>query len=137
MNTMASKPKSTRISNQQLFAIRSSKSLKTMSSIWTEGLAMPLCMVCSVPNSIKFSWAMITDKDIGYYLRSVGAFNMIALLSCTALYSFFSIFPQYWLKWWTESKTANDTFYMLGYLVLSMVAWASTSTMLWYVDYLG
>ncbi|THV64642.1 hypothetical protein D6D28_09754 [Aureobasidium pullulans] len=67
----------------------------------------------------------------GYYLRSVGAFNMIALLSCTALYSFFSIFPQYWLKWWTESKTANDTFYMLGYLVLSMVAWASTSTMLW------
>ncbi|KEQ84925.1 hypothetical protein M438DRAFT_317897 [Aureobasidium pullulans EXF-150] len=67
----------------------------------------------------------------GYYLRSVGAFNMIALLSCTALYSFFSIFPQYWLKWWTESKTASDTFYMLGYLVLSMVAWASTSTMLW------
>ncbi|THY04281.1 hypothetical protein D6D03_03793 [Aureobasidium pullulans] len=67
----------------------------------------------------------------GYYLRSVGAFNMVALLSCTALYSFFSIFPQYWLKWWTESKTANDTFYMLGYLVLSMVAWASTSTMLW------
>ncbi|THY47850.1 hypothetical protein D6C97_07847 [Aureobasidium pullulans] len=67
----------------------------------------------------------------GYYLRSVGAFNMIALLSCTALYSFFSIFPQYWLKWWTESKTVNDTFYMLGYLVLSMVAWASTSTMLW------
>jgi ATP-binding cassette subfamily C (CFTR/MRP) protein 1 len=66
-----------------------------------------------------------------YYLQSVGAMNMLALLTCTALYSFFSIFPHYWIKWWTEAETRKDVFYMLGYLLSSTIAWASTSTMLW------
>jgi ATP-binding cassette subfamily C (CFTR/MRP) protein 1 len=66
-----------------------------------------------------------------YYLQSVGAMNMLALLTCTALYSFFSIFPHYWIKWWTEAETRKDVFYMLGYLISSTIAWASTSTMLW------
>ncbi|KAH0342407.1 P-loop containing nucleoside triphosphate hydrolase protein, partial [Aureobasidium melanogenum] len=66
-----------------------------------------------------------------YYLRSVGVVNMLALLSCTALYSFFSAFPHYWIKWWTQAGATNYTFYMLGYLLCSTVAWASTSSMLW------
>jgi ATP-binding cassette subfamily C (CFTR/MRP) protein 1 len=66
-----------------------------------------------------------------YYLRSVGATNMLALLTCTALYSFFSIFPHYWIKWWTESGAGKDISYMLGYLLSSTIAWASTSSMLW------
>jgi ATP-binding cassette subfamily C (CFTR/MRP) protein 1 len=66
-----------------------------------------------------------------YYLQSVGAANMLALLMCTALYSFFSIFPHYWIKWWTEAETRKNVFYMLGYLLSSTIAWASTSTMLW------
>jgi ATP-binding cassette subfamily C (CFTR/MRP) protein 1 len=66
-----------------------------------------------------------------YYLRSVGAANMLALLTCTALYSFFSIFPHYWIKWWTEAGSDKDVFYMLGYLLSSTIAWASTSGTLW------
>ncbi|KAG9672583.1 P-loop containing nucleoside triphosphate hydrolase protein, partial [Aureobasidium melanogenum] len=66
-----------------------------------------------------------------YYLRSVGVVNMLALLSCTALYSFFSAFPHYWIKWWTQAGATKNTFYMLGYLLCSTVAWASTSSMLW------
>ncbi|KAI5249895.1 hypothetical protein E4T43_00647 [Aureobasidium subglaciale] len=67
----------------------------------------------------------------GYYLQSVGTSNMLALLACTALYSFSSIFPQYWLKWWTEAGTTNDTFYIFGYLALSTIAWISTSAQMW------
>jgi ATP-binding cassette subfamily C (CFTR/MRP) protein 1 len=66
-----------------------------------------------------------------YYLRSVGAGNMLALLICTALYSFFSIFPHYWIKWWTEAGASKDVFYMLGYLLSSTIACASTSGTLW------
>jgi ATP-binding cassette subfamily C (CFTR/MRP) protein 1 len=66
-----------------------------------------------------------------YYLRSVGVSNMLALLTCTALYSFFSIFPHYWIKWWTEAGAGKDVFYMLGYLLSSTIAWASTSGTLW------
>ncbi|KAH0160254.1 P-loop containing nucleoside triphosphate hydrolase protein, partial [Aureobasidium melanogenum] len=66
-----------------------------------------------------------------YYVLSVGAMNMLALLSCTALYSFFSIFPHYWLKWWTQAGAMKDIYYMLGYLICSTIAWASTSSMLW------
>lgn len=66
-----------------------------------------------------------------YYVLSVGAMNMLALLSCTALYSFFSIFPHYWLKWWTQAGATKDIYYMLGYLICSTIAWASTSSMLW------
>lgn len=66
-----------------------------------------------------------------YYLRSVGATNMLALLTCTAFFSFFSIFPQYWIKWWTEARAGKDVFYMLGYLLSSTIAWAATSGTLW------
>ncbi|KAI4717098.1 hypothetical protein E4T48_06687 [Aureobasidium sp. EXF-10727] len=66
-----------------------------------------------------------------YYLGSVGGLNMLALLACTALYSFFSIFPHYWLKWWTQAGATKSTLYMLGYFFSSTVAWASTSSMLW------
>jgi ATP-binding cassette subfamily C (CFTR/MRP) protein 1 len=66
-----------------------------------------------------------------YYFQSVGVANMLALLACTALYSFFSIFPHYWIKWWTESENGKDVFYMLGYLSSSAIAWAATSGTLW------
>ncbi|KAH0123005.1 P-loop containing nucleoside triphosphate hydrolase protein, partial [Aureobasidium melanogenum] len=66
-----------------------------------------------------------------YYLQSVGVMNMLSLLSCTALYSFFSAFPQYWLKWWMQAGATKDIFYMLGYLICSTIAWVSTSSMLW------
>ncbi|KAI4737758.1 hypothetical protein E4T50_11749 [Aureobasidium sp. EXF-12298] len=66
-----------------------------------------------------------------YYFQSVGLPNMLALLTCTALYSFFSIFPHYWIKWWTEAGARKDVFYMLGYLLSSAIAWAATSGTLW------
>lgn len=93
--------------------------------------------------SVKESKLAIEDDDIDidrgsgdasvyrYYLQSVGAMNMLALLGCTALYSFFSAFPHYWLKWWTQAGDARDVLYMLGYLLWAAIAWASTSTMLW------
>lgn len=41
------------------------------------------------------------------------------------------IFPQYWLKWWTEADGANMWFYVGGYALLSFTAWLSTSMITW------
>ncbi|WKT45217.1 AAA ATPase domain [Fusarium oxysporum f. sp. vasinfectum] len=63
----------------------------------------------------------------GYYLRAVHPRNFFLLLTCTASYSFFVIFPQYWLQKWTESPGSQTKFYIGGYLILSLLAWAATN----------
>ncbi|KEQ92274.1 hypothetical protein AUEXF2481DRAFT_47927 [Aureobasidium subglaciale EXF-2481] len=98
---------------------------KTQSSLVTEQ------KLATIDNELDVDRRPGDMSVYGYYLRSVGISNMLALLVCTALYSFFSIFPQYWLKWWTEAGTTNDTFYTFGYLALSTIAWISTSAQMW------
>ncbi|SCO78296.1 related to multidrug resistance protein [Fusarium oxysporum] len=63
----------------------------------------------------------------GYYLRAVYPRNFFLLLTCTASYSFFVTFPQYWLQKWTESPDSQTQFYIGGYLILSLLAWAATN----------
>lgn len=46
--------------------------------------------------------------------------------ACTASYSFFFTFTQYWLKWWTESATNHAVAFMVGYFCLMFAAWIST-----------
>ncbi|KAG5797000.1 hypothetical protein H9Q69_003963 [Fusarium xylarioides] len=60
--------------------------------------------------------------DLG---RSTGDFSLYAS------YSFFVTFPQYWLQKWTESPTSRTSFYIAGYLILSLLAWASTNGSMW------
>ncbi|KAI4600075.1 hypothetical protein KJ359_001176 [Pestalotiopsis sp. 9143b] len=67
----------------------------------------------------------------GYYLRSVGVRNFVILLTCTLSYSFFITFPQYWLQRWTEAPPSQTLFYVGGYLILSLLAWASTNGSMW------
>ncbi|KAF5718710.1 multidrug resistance-associated 1 [Fusarium mundagurra] len=67
----------------------------------------------------------------GYYLRAVHPRNFFILLACTASYSFFVTFPQYWLQKWTESPGSQTKFYIGGYLILSLLAWASTNGSMW------
>ncbi|KAI9742905.1 MAG: hypothetical protein M1818_003634 [Claussenomyces sp. TS43310] len=62
-----------------------------------------------------------------YYIRSVGLKNFFLMVTCTALYSFFITFPQYWLKWWTDAGPNETWFYIGGYLLLSLIAWISTN----------
>ncbi|GKT70576.1 ATP-binding cassette containing protein [Colletotrichum tofieldiae] len=67
----------------------------------------------------------------GYYLRAVGLRNFLLLLACTSSYSFFITFPQYWLQKWTEAPASQTTFYVGGYLILSLMAWVSTNGSMW------
>ncbi|KAK3354626.1 hypothetical protein B0H65DRAFT_437958 [Neurospora tetraspora] len=52
---------------------------------------------------------------------------------CTASYSFFITFPQYWVKWWTQNDELDSSskrgtlFYALGYALLYLMAWISTN----------
>ncbi|KNG91202.1 ATP-binding cassette transporter [Aspergillus nomiae NRRL 13137] len=63
----------------------------------------------------------------GYYLSAMGVWNGFFMLACTASYSFFITFSQYWLKWWAEAGEEKSLFYMGGYMVLALVAWISTN----------
>ncbi|KAB5518710.1 ABC transporter [Coniochaeta sp. 2T2.1] len=67
----------------------------------------------------------------GYYLKAVGSRNFMILLVCTAMYSFFVTFPQYWLQKWTEAPPARTTFFIGGYLIASLLAWTSTNGYMW------
>lgn len=69
----------------------------------------------------------------GYYFGYIGTINLLVLISCTMSYSFFITFPQYWLQLWTDDGS-RDLFYACGFLFLSTMSWASTSTLLWYVS---
>ncbi|AEO59860.1 hypothetical protein MYCTH_2308466 [Thermothelomyces thermophilus ATCC 42464] len=72
--------------------------------------------------------------DLGlywYYFRFVGLFNLALLAGCTASYSFFITLPQQWLKLWTESSGQNQVFYVLGFILLSLLSWTSTNGTMW------
>ena len=62
-----------------------------------------------------------------FYFRAVGLANLLQLGSCIALYSFFLTFPQYWLKWWTESERERTAYYITGYILLFTGAWTVTN----------
>ncbi|TDZ21488.1 ABC transporter atnG [Colletotrichum orbiculare MAFF 240422] len=69
----------------------------------------------------------------GYYLKAVGFGNFSILLVCTATYSFFITFPQYWLQKWTEAPASqrSSTFYITGYLIISFLSWVATNGSMW------
>ncbi|KAL6875904.1 P-loop containing nucleoside triphosphate hydrolase protein [Trichoderma longibrachiatum] len=67
----------------------------------------------------------------GYYIKAIGFRNFFLLLACTASYSFFVTFPQYWLSKWTAAPPSDTMFYIGGYLILSLLAWASTNGSMW------
>lgn len=66
-----------------------------------------------------------------YYFSSVGTNNLFLMMSCAASYAIFLTAPQYWVKWWSEDQ-GHDYFYAAVYLLLSTLAWVSTSATLWY-----
>lgn len=57
--------------------------------------------------------------------------NSVLMMLCTASYSFFITFPQYWLKRWTESEPSRHELYMVGYILLTAMAWTSTCGTVW------
>ncbi|KAG8169736.1 hypothetical protein KVR01_000481 [Diaporthe batatas] len=66
-----------------------------------------------------------------YYIRAVGYRNFFLLMICTALYSLFITFPQYWLTKWTAAPAYQTTFYVGGYLIASLIAWTATTGSMW------
>ncbi|KAE8423949.1 P-loop containing nucleoside triphosphate hydrolase protein [Aspergillus pseudocaelatus] len=70
-------------------------------------------------------------KLYAYYLNAMGAWNGLFMLICTASYSFFMTFSQYWLKWWAEAGEEKTACYMGGYMMLALVAWISTNGTMW------
>jgi ATP-binding cassette subfamily C (CFTR/MRP) protein 1 len=81
--------------------------------------------------SLLLQFECITDVCTGYYLRFVGSRNVFLLVTCTALYAFFSTIPQYWLQLWTESSGDNTGLYIVGFLFLAFMSWISTSAQMW------
>ena len=73
------------------------------------------------------SYRTRTHGGVAYYLKAAGIWNAILLVACTAIYSFSVTFTQYWFKWWTSSETDRTTFYVLGYILIAIVAWVSTN----------
>ncbi|KAH6645218.1 P-loop containing nucleoside triphosphate hydrolase protein [Truncatella angustata] len=67
----------------------------------------------------------------GYYLKAVGFRNFLLLVACTSSYSFFVTFPQYWLERWTAAPPSQTMFYVGGYLISSLLAWAFTNGSMW------
>ncbi|CZS88754.1 related to multidrug resistance protein [Rhynchosporium graminicola] len=66
-----------------------------------------------------------------YYFSFIGFGKILALVATAFTYSFFITVPQYWLELWTGSKGTSTSFYVLGFLTLSMIAWISTSAQTW------
>ncbi|KAK3388850.1 ABC transporter type 1, transmembrane domain-containing protein [Sordaria brevicollis] len=69
-----------------------------------------------------------------YYFSNAGLLNILLMVACTASYSFFLTFPQYWVNWWTQDAELDDSankrgtlFYALGYSLLYLMAWISTN----------
>ena len=75
--------------------------------------------------------SMLANCPPAYYLNAMGVWNGIFMLICTASYSFFISFSQYWLKWWAEAGGEKAACYMGGYLMLALVAWISTNGTMW------
>ncbi|KAK3329697.1 hypothetical protein B0H66DRAFT_610708, partial [Apodospora peruviana] len=85
--------------------------------------------------------AAITPKDAsrgdgdfslyGYYVTNAGIGNVSFLVTLTALFGFFSTFPQYWMKWWTEDTGKHTAFFATGYALLNVAAWTVTSAQMW------
>jgi ABC-type multidrug transport system fused ATPase/permease subunit len=50
------------------------------------------------------------------------------MITCTALYSFFSTVPHYWLSIWTSSTSSSSTlFYILIYTLLTLAGYIATN----------
>lgn len=70
---------------------------------------------------------------LDYYLKAVNPRNFVLLLGCTASYSFFVTIPQFWLQRWTEAPASQTRFFIGGYLIFSLLAWAATNGSMWQV----
>lgn len=71
------------------------------------------------------------DIVTGYYLSFFNPKDVLYLVACIMTLAFFVTIPQYWLQLWTESGSERTSFYVLGFLFLSFMSWASTSAQLW------
>ncbi|KAK4248096.1 P-loop containing nucleoside triphosphate hydrolase protein [Corynascus novoguineensis] len=72
--------------------------------------------------------------DLGlycYYFRFIGVANLALLAGCAASYSLFITIPQHWLMLWTKANGQNQLFYVCGFMLLSLISWASTSALMW------
>jgi ATP-binding cassette subfamily C (CFTR/MRP) protein 1 len=66
-----------------------------------------------------------------YYFRSAGFRNVFVLFGCSAAYSFFYNFQQYWLQLWTVARPEDIWYYVTGILIFTTIAWAGTSASMW------
>ncbi|OTB06021.1 hypothetical protein M426DRAFT_319383 [Hypoxylon sp. CI-4A] len=66
-----------------------------------------------------------------YYIKASGLGNFALMIAFSASCSFFLIFPQYWLKMWTDSGSANEWFFIAGYITFILIAWITTNGIAW------
>ncbi|TRX87841.1 hypothetical protein FHL15_011259 [Xylaria flabelliformis] len=66
-----------------------------------------------------------------YYFRLAGYINLALLIGWAAAYAFFVSVPQLWLKMWTESEGKDTGYYIIGFLLLCILALVSTHGTIW------
>ncbi|KAH7034680.1 ABC transporter-like protein [Microdochium trichocladiopsis] len=99
--------------------------------------AVPAVAGSLQPQAIKFTEAMKPSWQNGdaslyaFYVEAAGYKNFLFMASCSAIYSFFITFPQYWLKMWTDTTQNDDAPFVLGYASLVLAAWLTTNAMMW------
>ncbi|KAI0176465.1 ABC transporter [Hypoxylon sp. FL1284] len=67
-----------------------------------------------------------------YYIKAAGPANVFFMVACTAAYSIFVTFPQFWLKIWTDSDSSNTWVFTCGYIALNFMAWITTIGGIWF-----
>lgn len=53
------------------------------------------------------------------------------MTACIASYSVFLALSHYWLKLWTDNPDHGTLFYIVGYFLISLVAFISTNGNMW------
>lgn len=89
------------------------------------------------PGTLHFTVGWLHDPNmlastdttpIAYYFHASGMLNIVFMITCTALYSFFNTVPHYWLSIWTSSTPSSSTlFYILIYTLLTLAGYISTN----------
>ncbi|POR33871.1 Uncharacterized protein TPAR_05931 [Tolypocladium paradoxum] len=57
--------------------------------------------------------------------------NSLCVVCCTASSAIFVTVPHYWIKWWIEGGTNHSIYYLVGYIMLALVAWTSANGTMW------
>lgn len=73
------------------------------------------------------------NSKIVYYIQSAGWKAVLIVAACCFVTAGNVVAPL-WTKLWKDAPESDFTFYLVGYLVLSFIAWLGTSCQMTFVS---